>query len=245
MTPWGDVVPLALLGGVLGLDVVSFPQAMISRPLVAATLTAALLGQPASGLLIGAALELIALETLPFGASRYPEWGSAAVVGGALFATHPNHPAGGMAVSMLGALATAFVSGWSLVKLRALNAAWATHRRDAIDAGDRDALIGLQLLGLTADFARAALLTAMAYAVLAPITDAVLGVWTDSLSRCSAAHPASAGWCLDERHARAVAVAVAASVTAGAAWKIFHSIAGARWCFIGGLALGLGLLVAQ
>ena len=33
-----DVIPIAILGGVLGLDVVSFPQAMISRPLIAATL---------------------------------------------------------------------------------------------------------------------------------------------------------------------------------------------------------------
>src|SRR5438270_2303688 len=33
--------------------------------------------------------EMIALDTLPFGASRYPEWGSAAVVGGALFAAQP------------------------------------------------------------------------------------------------------------------------------------------------------------
>ena len=60
-----DLVPLALLGGVLGLDVVSFPQAMISRPIASATITGALLGQPTSGLIIGAALELIALETLP------------------------------------------------------------------------------------------------------------------------------------------------------------------------------------
>ena len=88
------LIPIALLGGVLGLDVVSFPQAMISRPLVAATLAGALIGEAASGVLLGAALELIALETLPFGASRYPEWGSASVVGGAIFASHPAHPAG-------------------------------------------------------------------------------------------------------------------------------------------------------
>jgi mannose/fructose/N-acetylgalactosamine-specific phosphotransferase system component IIC len=57
-----DVIPIAILGGVLGLDVVSFPQAMISRPLVAATVAGALIGQAASGLLLGAALELIALD---------------------------------------------------------------------------------------------------------------------------------------------------------------------------------------
>src|SRR5579864_1369574 len=101
-----DLLPIALLGGVLGLDVVSFPQAMISRPIVAATLAGALVGQPPSGLLLGAALELIALETLPFGASRYPEWGSASVVGGAIFADYPSHPAGALAVSLLAALAT-------------------------------------------------------------------------------------------------------------------------------------------
>ena len=82
MTDLVQLLPLALLGAVLGLDVVSFPQAMISRPLVAATAAALLLGDPVSGLLVGATLEMFALETLPFGASRYPEWGSAAVVGG-------------------------------------------------------------------------------------------------------------------------------------------------------------------
>ena len=75
------LVPLALLGAVLGLDVVSFPQAMISRPLAAATFAGALVGRPGHGLIAGAMLELFALETLPFGASRYPEWGSASVVG--------------------------------------------------------------------------------------------------------------------------------------------------------------------
>ena len=39
MTDLVPLLPLALLGAVLGLDVVSFPQAMISRPLVAATVS--------------------------------------------------------------------------------------------------------------------------------------------------------------------------------------------------------------
>ena len=81
-----SLLPLAFLGGVVGLDVVSFPQAMISRPIVAATLGGAFVGNGTAGVLIGVVLELIALDTLPFGASRYPEWGSAGVAGGALFA---------------------------------------------------------------------------------------------------------------------------------------------------------------
>jgi PTS system mannose-specific IIC component len=81
-----ELLPLSLLGGILGLDVVCFPQMMISRPLVGAAVAGAFVGDTITGLIVGVILELIALATLPFGASRYPEWGSAAVVGGAIAA---------------------------------------------------------------------------------------------------------------------------------------------------------------
>ena len=223
-----DLIPIALLGGVLGLDVVSFPQAMISRPLVAATLGAALVGQPAMGLLLGVTLELIALETLPFGASRYPEWGSAAVVGGAIFAAHPTQPAGAMTLAILAALATTWVGGWSMVKLRQLNGVWAAHRRAALEAGARGTVISLQLMGMTADLVRGTLLTAIAYALLAPIANLCIEHWST-----------------DARISRAIVVGAAASVAGGAAWKIFHSTAGARWFFFGGLAVGLFLLFVK
>jgi PTS system mannose-specific IIC component len=222
-----DLIPLALLGGVLGLDVVSFPQAMISRPLVAATFTGVLLGQPASGLLLGAALELIALETLPFGASRYPEWGSASVVGAAIFATHPTQSAGAMTFAILGALATTWLGGWTMVQLRRWNAHLARNRREALEAGSRGAVISLQLTGMTVDLLRGALLTAIAYGVLAPLTASSLRFWT-----------------VDARVSRAVIVAVTSSIAAGAAWKLFHSTAGARWFFLGGLAIGLLMIFA-
>lgn len=220
-----DLIPLALLGGVLGLDVVSFPQAMISRPLVASTLAGALIGQAASGLLVGAALELIALETLPFGASRYPEWGSASVVGGAIFATYPEHPPGAMTLAILAALATTWIGGWTMVKLRQLNAVWAGQKRSALEAGSRGAVIGLQLQGMTADFVRGAVLTAIAYAALAPLAAMCIAIWST-----------------DARVSRSLVVGLAASVAGGAAWKIFHSVSGARWMFLSGLAAGLFLL---
>jgi mannose/fructose/N-acetylgalactosamine-specific phosphotransferase system component IIC len=219
------LIPLALLGGILGLDVVSFPQAMISRPLVASTLAGALIGQAPSGLLLGAALELIALETLPFGASRYPEWGSAAVVGGAIFASHPSHPAGAMTLATLSALATTWIGGWTMVKLRQLNAVWAGQKREALEAGARGSVVSLQLQGMTADFLRGALLTAVAYALLAPLASACIELWS-----------------VDARLSRCIIVGLAASVAGGAAWKLFHSTAGARWFFVGGLGVGLFML---
>ena len=113
-----EVLPIALLGALLGLDVVTFPQAMIARPIVSSTLAGAFIGHPESGLLIGVVLELIALDTLPFGASRYPEWGSAGVVGGALFAAEAKGLPGALPASMLAALLTASISGSSMVVLR-------------------------------------------------------------------------------------------------------------------------------
>jgi PTS system mannose-specific IIC component len=225
---WIDLLPIALLGGLLGLDVVSFPQAQISRPLVAATLAGALIGHSLSGLLVGAALELVALDTLPFGASRYPEWGSAAVVGGAIFATHPTHPTGAMEMSIIASLATAWIGGWTMVKLRERNAAWAAERREALDAGARGAVVDLQLLCMTADLLRGGLLAALSYALFAPLTTAMLRVWST-----------------DARLSRAVVVTVAASVAAGAAWKIFHSVTGARWFFLGGLGVGLAVMAMR
>lgn len=220
-----DLIPLALLGGLLGLDVVSFPQAMISRPLVAATLAGALIGHAETGLLVGATLELIALETLPFGASRYPEWGSASVVGGAIFANHPEHSAGAMTLSVLAALATTWIGGWTMVKLRQFNAIWAGKKRGALEAGSRGAVVGLQVLGMTADFFRGALLTAVAYAALAPLTVMCAAIWST-----------------DSRLSRAIVAGLAASVAGAAAWKIFHSTTGARRLFAAGLGVGIFLL---
>lgn len=223
-----ELLPLALLGGLLGLDVVCFPQAMFSRPLVGATLAGAFVGDTLSGLAVGVTMELIALATLPFGASRYPEWGSAAVVGGAIGALLHGDRAGGLTLGVLAGLLTAWAGGWTLLKLRQWNAWLAQRRRPALDAGSRGAVIGLQLAGLTGDATRAATLTAVAYSVLAPVSLAAMGVW-------SFANPVS----------RAAVMTLAAAVAASAVWTIFHSARGARWFFAGGLAVGLTLLAAR
>jgi len=223
-----ELLPIALLGGVLGLDVVCFPQMMFSRPLVAATLAGAFVGDATMGILVGVTLELIALATLPFGASRYPEWGSAAVVGGGIAGAMHTEAVGTLTIAVLAALATAWIGGISLVRLRLWNAWLARLRRPALDAGSRGAVIGLQLAGLTADFVRAAVLTAVAYWLLFPVARATVGVWS-----------------LSESLSRAFVVSAAAGVACAAAWTIFHSARGARWYFAGGLLVGLFLLFVR
>jgi PTS system mannose-specific IIC component len=222
------LLPLAMLGGILGLDVVCFPQMMVSRPLVAATLAGALVGDPSMGIFVGVTLELIALATLPFGASRYPEWGSAAVVGGAIAGALHTERAGALSIGVLAALATAWVGGLTLVQLRLWVARLASRRRPALDAGSRSAVIGLQLAGLTADAVRAAVLTTVAYSLLLPVGAATLGVWS-----------------LSEPLSRGFVVSVAAAVAGAATWTIFHSTRGARWYFAGGLLVGFFVLLVR
>ncbi len=223
-----ELLPLSMLGGLLGLDVVCFPQMMISRPLVGATVAGAFVGDTATGLLVGATLELIALATLPFGASRYPEWGSAGVVGGAIAAALHAEPAGTVTIGVLATLATAWVGGWTLVKLRVWNAWLARRKRGALEHGSRGAVVGLQLAGLTSDLVRAMLLTAVAYGLIFPVARAVVALWS-----------------FDEHLSRAVTVGAASAVAAAAAWTIFHSARGARWYFAGGLLIGLMILAMR
>ena len=222
-----DLLPIALLGAVLGMDVVTFPQAMFSRPIVAATLAGAFLGNAPAGLVMGAVLELLALEMLPFGASRYPEWGSASVVGGSLYAAQPGDPAGALAASLLAALVTAMLSGRSMVWLRRFNASLATRERAQLDKGSSDAVTGLQLFGLTSDLIRGFLVTLVAMVAFTPLMKAIVG-----------------SWATDATLSRGAVVAIVAAVSAGAIWKIFHGVGRARYLFVAGLAIGAVILVA-
>jgi len=63
----------ALLSLICGLDRVAILQVMISRPIVAAPLTALFLGDPLVGLQIGVMVELLWLARLPVGAAVPPD----------------------------------------------------------------------------------------------------------------------------------------------------------------------------
>jgi PTS system mannose-specific IIC component len=66
---WTQVLLAGLWGGVVAVERKAFLQAMLSRPLVSATVMGALLGDLRSGLYIGMLLELFYLGTANLGAS--------------------------------------------------------------------------------------------------------------------------------------------------------------------------------
>ncbi|MGI9089654.1 MAG: PTS sugar transporter subunit IIC [Gemmatimonadaceae bacterium] len=223
-----SAIPVALLGGVLGLDMVSFPQVMLSRPLVSATLAGAFVGRASAGLLIGVVLELLALETLPFGASRYAEWGTAGAVGGAVYAGQHVGAAGALPVATFAALATAVFSSRSMVWLRKWNARDARRMRAAIEEGSAKAVNGVQLRGLAMDYFRGTAVTFIALATLYPLSGQLVALWgTDAV------------------HSRAVVTALAATVAAGAIWTLCHRAARAGWLFVLGLCAGTAILFLQ
>ena len=76
---------LVAWGTIVGVDLVSAPQGLLSRPLVAAAVTGWLLGDVAAGLQVGLVLECFALDVLPVGAAKYPDYGPGAV-GATLYA---------------------------------------------------------------------------------------------------------------------------------------------------------------
>ncbi|MFM8910627.1 MAG: PTS sugar transporter subunit IIC, partial [Gemmatimonadota bacterium] len=218
------LAPFIVLGALSGLDVVAFPQAMLSRPIVAATAAGALAGNPLGGLTIGVALEFFALEAMPFGSSRYPEWGSAAVIGGVLFGRVEVGTAGAMTVAVLIALIAAGIGGTSMHLLRRLNAAVARRQQARIARGSGSAVTVVQLIGLTIDLIRAGLVTALILAIAIPLYDRAL-----------------ASFVLTPVISRAVVVGTASAVGLAAIWKVTQSTAGALWYLVSGLLVGFGI----
>ena len=165
------VVPLLLWGTLVGLDLVSVPQAMISRPLVAGTVAGALAGNVELGLRIGVLFELFALDVLPVGAVRYPDYGPATVSAVALALGTPWEL--GLGISTALGLVFALLGGWSLQVVRRWNARAIQRRAAALAAGESSAIRWLQYGGLLRDAARGFILTLGGLVVAATIAESV------------------------------------------------------------------------
>lgn len=152
---------LALLGwGTLaGIDLISVPQIMIARPLVAGTVAGVIMGDPAAGALVGALLELFALEILPVGATRYPDYGPAAVAGAVTAAGAPLPLSVGIA-GVVGLL-IAWIGQWSIAALRRGTTADVHRALPSLDAGDAAVVRRVHWRGIARDTVRAAAITAL------------------------------------------------------------------------------------
>ncbi len=143
---------VGVLGGFVGLDTTSCPQMMISRPLVAGTLTGAVFGRPLEGMVLGFVLEAFALITLPIGAARYPEHGTATVAGISAYmaVVEAGIDPGVLALALAFALSWEWLAGETVVLLR--------HRNGRVfsrPGGTRRGTIERRhLVAMATDFAR-------------------------------------------------------------------------------------------
>lgn len=219
---WGWVV---FLGGWVGVDGTSLGQVMVSRPLVAASLTGAALGRPAEGALLGAILEIFALVVLPVGAARYPESGTGAVAATAalLWATPAGTTAGALLLAVVFGLLWEWVGGYTVHLIRLYNAR--LLGRGVLAGSPRpDQLQRRHLGAIVLDFGRGAVVS-----VLGAGTGTLLLAW------CAPRFALSTG---------AATGILLISVTAmlGATTGIF-AVRRWRWhAFVGGLTCG-GLLL--
>ena len=218
MTSWFVV---AAIGGFVGLDTTSFPQMMVSRPLVAGTVTGAVLGRPVAGLTVGFILEAFSLLVLPVGASRYPESGTATVAATAAYiAVAPAALAPGVLVLVLAfALAWEWVGGQSVVLLRRANGKLLL-KQEGVPARQLEHR-HLSAMGL--DFVRGAVVAAGGGLIAA-----ALARWAAPL------------WDLDPRSTMAV-LAVLTATMIGTAVPIFGGIRARRYALLLGLVAGVAL----
>ncbi len=149
---------LLLWGVVVGLDLISVAQTMVSRPLVAGTVAGIIAGDPVAGMAVGVILELFAFEVLPFGGTRYPDYGLGAVAAAAAAAGAPAILGTGVGVSL--GLIVAFLGGRGIHLRRIRNGLDLERHLDQLEQGDVQTVYFLHLRGLAREVLRCLIVTA-------------------------------------------------------------------------------------
>lgn len=221
MSGWMTV---AVLGGLVGLDTTSFPQAMISRPLVAGTLTGAALGDPMAGLAVGFIMETFALLVLPIGAARYPESGTATVAAVGAYVAVAGTPLapGALALAVGFGLAWEWVAGETVVLLRRQNGRLLLRQGGV--AARR--LERLHLTAMGADFVRGAVVAASGATIAAALLRLAAPLWG-----------------LDGGSTMAV-LAVLTAAMIGTAVPVFGGLRARRLALAAGVGVGVAVAIA-
>ena len=163
MTDAQLVLALSLLAGLLSLDATAVLQVMLSQPLAAAGLAGLVAGDPALGLTMGAALQLVWIGALPVGAAPFPDGAVAGVAGvGATVLLSGRGVPGGLAIASgaaIGLIAGAVgqrVTAW----VRDRNVRYADLALRRAEIGDPSGVRAAVSLGIATRFATAAVLAA-------------------------------------------------------------------------------------
>lgn len=202
-----------------GLDLVSVLQALLSRPLVVGAGAGALAGDVEAGLRVGALLELFALDVVPVGSSRYPDFG-AATVAATLIAAGQDWPVI-LGVATAAGVILGMAAGVTLPWTRRLCAVTVQRFSDRLSGGDAAAVARVHWTCLAYDVGRSALVGAIAVGLGALV--------------------AASGWLPPV----VLGTALSTVALAGGAWSVAHGAvasarSGPRWRWVAaGTAVGV------
>lgn len=167
------VLTLTVLGGFLAMDETSVGQFMVSRPLVAGTLTGMLVGDPTAGLALGSILELFYLAHFHVGGARFPESVPAAITAVAVAAAAPGP--GGLALGLVGGLGLGEIGGRSIAWLRHVSMRIVPDPSEApVHDGE---VVRAHVAALLLDLVRGATVTLLGVALLPPVARLVAPEW--------------------------------------------------------------------
>lgn len=168
-----EVSLLVLLGGLLALDGTSVGQVMVSRPLVGGVLTGWVMGDPATGLLVGGVLELYFIPVFPVGGSDFPEGGPPSVVGAVGATLLPGVE--GIALGVFLGLFVSRMAAFSIRLLRGVNGRLVVDPSRGPVTEPRIVWGHLAAVGL--DFLRGCLLTGAGIGVALFLATLLEGLW--------------------------------------------------------------------
>ena len=204
---------------VVGLDLISVGQFLLSRPLVAGVVAGAILGDPAVGGAVGIVFELFALDWLPIGAVRYPDYGLGAVIGTAAVSGAPYEVA--LGVGVVTGLVAAVLGGVGSHLVRQANASATARIGKRIAVEGSPAVTRLHLTGFARDVVRAVLAgtiglgLAWAARVWLPVDAAVAVVLSLLMVGCALGTAVSGALRVSASPSRAHAVWLAAGIVLG------------------------------
>ncbi len=188
-----ELLRIALVGGLVGLDTTAAFQVMISQPLVGALLAGWALGDPWGGAFIGLLFQGLYLAEIPLGGRTFPDSNQGALQAAALsvyLQSHAGMSAGAaLLIAFVWALPVSVLGGRIIVLERRLHAAYLPLLDRLAAADRRGALNMLYIAVIVENFLVNALLTAGLFGIGAlllgnppvELVESALGAWGQSL----------------------------------------------------------------
>ena len=121
---WLELVAVSFWGGIIAMDTTAALQIMISRPMIACSITGLLLGDFQSGFFIGIFLELLWINELPVGAARFAEGNVGATAAAAIAITSNNivfRQAPSLALALIIAVPVSIIGSYLVEYMRKIN----------------------------------------------------------------------------------------------------------------------------